>query len=164
LDGAIAALYLDGRLLDVLPLPVLRHKSGRRELDPVLLAGQIRWLQSRIPLAPPPRLAVVEAVGARPGQGVVSMFGFGRTLGAIEGVLAAMSIPVERPTPQRWKKAILDGTKKDKTAAIAYVRRRFPGAELVPKGKRTPHDGMAESLCLAEYGRRLLAGESDGAA
>ena len=40
-------------------------------------------------------LAVVERVGAMPGQGVTSCFSFGKSAGFIEGVLRAYSIPYE---------------------------------------------------------------------
>jgi hypothetical protein len=32
----------------------------------------------------------------------------------------------------------------------------FPGVQLVRKGCRTAHDGMAEAILMAEYGRRTI--------
>ncbi len=99
--------------------------------------------------------AVVEKVGAMPGQGVVSMFSFGRSFGSVLGVLAGLGVPVELVTPQRWKGVVLDGSAKDKDAAIAWCRRVHPGVNLLPSERaRVPHDGIADALCIAEYGRR----------
>lgn len=162
LDGGVAALFLDGRALWAVPMPVLAGK--RRELDAARLFDRLRPICPDLRGVRLVRLAVVERVASRPGQGVAGVFSFGRTVGRIEGVLAALGIPVEQPTPQRWKAEVLAGTAKDKAAAIAYAARRFPGINLVPEGKRVAHDGIAEALALAEFGRRLLSGESEGAA
>ena len=95
-----------------------------------------------------------------PGQGVASMFKFGMGYGALLGVAAGLSIPVELTTPQRWKGKVLHGTAKDKSAAVAYCRRAFPSVQLVLPRCRNPHDGMADALCLLEYGRRELSGRA----
>jgi hypothetical protein len=43
---------------------------------------------------------------ALPGQGVTSMFSFGRSVGQVEGLLAGARIPVSYVTPQSWQKAV----------------------------------------------------------
>jgi len=53
------------------------------------------------------RLVALEKVGARPGQGVSSMFAFGRNLGAWEGIFAGLRIPYVMPTPQQWQKGLV---------------------------------------------------------
>ena len=104
----------------------------------------------------PPLLAVVEKVGAMPGQGVASTFKFGMNAGGIHGVLAAMHVPMRLVTPPAWKREVLAGTKKDKAAAIAFCRQRWPEISLLATERsRKPHDGMADALCLAEYARRM---------
>src|SRR4051794_19274028 len=47
-----------------------------------------------------PSMAVIERVSAMPGQGVVSMFNFGRAYGDVRGVLGALSVPTHYATPQ----------------------------------------------------------------
>lgn len=121
-----------------------------KELD----LGQIRDIVHQTQ----PRLAVVEKVGSMPGQGVASTFKFGKGYGSILGILAALDVPTELVTPQRWKGKVLAGTPKDKNAAIAYCRRVFPTVDLVLPNCRKPHDGMADALCLAEMGRREFIG------
>lgn len=51
-----------------------------------------------------PAGVIIEAVSARPGQGVTSMFNFGKATGTAIGVAAAHKIPMQSPTPQKWKK------------------------------------------------------------
>ena len=101
-------------------------------------------------------IAAVEKVGAMHGQGVTSMFSFGRSLGFIEGVLSGCWISYQLVPPNVWKKSFsLIG--KDKQASIETCKRLFPGISLLPSDKcRKDSDGMAESTLLAEYARRNL--------
>jgi len=100
-------------------------------------------------------LAVIEKVHAMPGQGVTSMFTFGMGYGKVIGLLETLEIPYLNPTPQQWKKRILEGTTKDKDATIAYVKQRYPAISLLPTQRCTkPHDGMADAICLCEYGMK----------
>jgi len=102
-----------------------------------------------------PDIAVVERAAARPKQGVVSMFSFGKRYGILLGVLGALGVRTEIVRPQEWKRVVLAGTAKDKDAAIAYCRRAYPKASLLPTARsRTPHDGMADALSIASYGMR----------
>lgn len=100
-------------------------------------------------------MCCLEKVGARPGQGVVSMFSFGQSVGYIKGVLEAFRIPYQEITPQKWKKEF--GLNSDKAASAEVCRKLFPEVSLLatPKCKK-PHDGMAEALLMAEYARRKL--------
>lgn len=98
-------------------------------------------------------IACIEKVSARPGQGVTSMFHFGEGYGYIRGVLEANFVPYQLVPPQKWKKEFSLGA--DKEDSIKACKRLFPNVSL----RRTPkcskdHDGMAESLLMAEYARR----------
>ena len=99
---------------------------------------------------------VLEHVGARPGQGSVSMFNFGANFGFIRGLLSANRIPYELVRPQKWKKHF--SCTSDKNTSIEVAKRLFPNVDLrrTPKCKG-PHDGICEALLMAEYGRRVLA-------
>lgn len=116
-------------------------------LDPAKLAAW--WTEGRIDT-----IAIVEQSQSMPGQGVAATFSYGAGYGMILGVLAALRIRTELVRPTVWKKLILAGTAKDKEAAIAWCRRSFPDVNLIPEGGRVCHDGMADALCLADYGRR----------
>ena len=146
LSGGLAILH--GGEVTAKPLPI-----AGKDLD---LATLAEWLK-----VSDPGLLVIEKVHSMPGQGVASMFKFGQGYGAILGIASALSIPVELVTPQAWKKVVLAGTAKDKDAAIDYCRRAFPQVSLLPGPRcRKPHDGMADALCLLEYGRRTLTREA----
>lgn len=97
----------------------------------------------------------LEKVGAMPGQGVVSMFNFGQSVGYIKGVLESHRIPYQEITPQKWKREF--GLTSDKAASAEVCRKLFPDIDLqaTPRSKK-PHDGMAEALLMAEYARRKL--------
>ena len=98
----------------------------------------------------------VEKVGAVHGNGIVSMFNFGKNAGFIEGVLEAFNLPYQLIPPATWKREFsLIG--KDKKASIEVCKRLFPDVRLKRTDKcTTDSDGMAESLLIAEWGRRHL--------
>lgn len=101
-------------------------------------------------------VACVEQVHAMPGQGVVSMFNFGHNLGFIEGTLQSLGIRYQLVPPQKWKKEF--SLSSDKKKCIEVCQKLFPDVSLLPSGRsRTPHDGMAEALLLAEYARRKMS-------
>lgn len=103
-----------------------------------------------------PRYAFVERGHAMSKVGARQSFRYGEAYGGILGMLGALGIPVQIVSPQAWKKVILAGTTKDKAAAIAYCRRRWPSVSLIPEGCRVAHDGMADALCIAAYGETVL--------
>jgi crossover junction endodeoxyribonuclease RuvC len=145
LSGAIAILHNTN--ITAYPLPI-----AGKTLDLAALTDIIRDAA--------PQLAVIEKVASMPGQGVASTFKFGQGYGALLGITAALGIPTELVTPQRWKGSVLAGTSKDKDAAIAYCRRTFPNVQLVMPGCRKPHDGVADALCLLQFGIRAFLREA----
>ena len=143
--GAIC--LMDGETVEVKLLPL----AGKElDLDAIThLLGN--WMDID--------LAVFEKVGAMPGQGVTSMFTFGMATGMLHGIVAAFGIPRQIVTSQRWKKIVLAGTAKDKDAAIAHCRRRYPAVSLLPTARsRKANPNLADAICIAEYGSRLLRG------
>lgn len=90
---------------------------------------------------------VVERVNAMPGQGVSSMFKFGRAYGTILGVAAALGIETELVTPVQWKRAYaLPG--KDKEKARELATRLYPKLDGLSRKK---DHGRAEALLLARW-------------
>ena len=138
--GAIA--FITPTTTDAMPMPL----SGK-EIDGTAIAERLRELL--------PDLVVIEKAQAMPGQGVTSMFNYGKGFGLILGVCEALGVPYRLITPQAWKKVVLAGTAKDKHAAINFVRRAYPSVNLTPGRKTKPHDGMADAVCIAEYGARM---------
>jgi Holliday junction resolvasome RuvABC endonuclease subunit len=143
LSGGIAWAAADGTV-SAIPMPIAGKELDLATLKAVIQSAAPSWV-------------VLEKVGSMPGQGVASTFKFGTGWGMAQGLAAGLGLPLELVTPQRWKRVVLHGTAKDKDAAIAFCRRAFPGVELVPPRCRKAHDGMADALCMLEYGRRTLA-------
>ena len=104
---------------------------------------------------PAKAIACVEKVGAFRGQGVTSMFNFGKSAGYIEGVLFALGIPYQLVPPMTWKKVF--SLNSDKQKSIEVCKHLFPDVGLLPTERcRKESDGMAEALLMAEYARRKL--------
>lgn len=98
-------------------------------------------------------ICYLEQVHAMPKQGVSSTFNFGVNYGFIQGVLKAYGIPYELVTPQKWKKEF--SCTSDKNTSIEVCKRLFPNVNLKATERcKKDHDGMAEALLIAEYGRR----------
>ena len=76
------------------------------------------------------------------------MFGFGRSLGVVEGVLAALHIPVTYVAPATWTKAI--GKAQGKDASRHRAMELFPEHQQL--FKRVMDDGRAEASLIAVWG------------
>ena len=103
--------------------------------------------------------AVLEKVMPFKG-GLQGAFNYGRNVGALEAMLAAYRIPFKHVAPITWQKVMFEGLSKNrvpnpKDRALLAARRIFPHANLLATERsKKPHDGMVDSLLLAEYGRR----------
>lgn len=144
-SGAIAVVAPTGDLIDVFDMPILHDGSkGRSAVNAPLLASIIGETGATT--------AFVEFVGARPGEGAVGAFSFGRCRGVIEGVAAGLGIPVAFITPPSWKRAVGIPPGKDgaKDAARSEAIRRWPS--LASKFARVKDDGRAEAALIALAG------------
>lgn len=96
-----------------------------------------------------PDFAIVELVGARPGQGVSSMFNFGCSFGTAIGAVTSNTVPLHFVSPAKWKKHFgLIGA--DKEASRALALRLWPArTELFARKKDS---GRAEAALIARYG------------
>lgn len=93
---------------------------------------------------------IVEAVSARPGQGVSSMFTFGTAYGGALALAERFNCPWHLVSPREWKKAM--GLSSDKGESLEMARGLWPEAPLA----RQKDNGRAEALLLAEFWRRRL--------
>ena len=143
LNGAIAFLDTEKGHLSVVDMPVLeliRNGKAKREVS-------AHGLSSVFTLAENVSHAVLERVGAMPGQGVTSVFSFGRSVGLVEGVLAARGITASIVTPQAWQKAA--GVRGGKDGSRQRAMELFPNyAGLFARKK---DDGRADAACMAWY-------------
>jgi crossover junction endodeoxyribonuclease RuvC len=143
--GAVAELHTVSGMLNVHDMPTVPGQKGKTELNYHALydlidageAGATVWL---------------EKVGARPGQGVSSMFRFGQQLGALEMACAGHGHQLRWVTPASWKKHF--GLSADKGAARSVAMQRFPAqAQLFARVK---DDGRAEAALIALYGKEMM--------
>jgi len=147
LHGGIAALDTSGAIVGLWLMPVAGgevHAAG--------IADLLRSLRCRDSHQDIGQVCL-EKVAAMPKQGVSSTFRFGTGWGMVRGVCAALALPVMLVPPTVWKKRVLLGLSHDKAGAVQFCASRWPTADLVLPGCRVPHDGLADALCLAEYGR-----------
>lgn len=98
-------------------------------------------------------MVVIEQVGARPTQGTVSMFNFGRTLGFAHAIAASSRAPIHFVTSAVWK-GKLGLLKADKSASREKARTLLPS--LAPELTRVKDDGVAEAALLAYYGGKFI--------
>ena len=144
INGAIA-IFRDGVLHRLIDMPTLEIDSGKTKKRHISAAGLATILNVFISDAD--CHVVTERVTARPGQGVTSMFNFGRSAGIIEGVVAALLIPNTYVTPQAWTKAV--GRAAGKDASRMRAMELFPSqADLF---KRAKDDGRADAALIAYW-------------
>ena len=150
---AIIATSPDGlSRIEFADTPAELEKHGRKEklsYRPIEMANILRRYSSSVMTVH----AWIEQVGAMPGQGVTSMFGFGKGFGIWIGILSAFKIPHTFVTPQKWKKEMMSGM-ADKDAARARLQQLYPSAAEELKLKK--HIGRADAGLIAEYGRRSM--------
>ena len=123
-------------------------------MEVVRMPGDAHALSDALGGLPLATHAVVEKVSAGGvsnaqgrSMGASSAFTFGMGFGTIQGVLAALEIPYELVTPQKWTAAM--GEKgKDKASHWAHAKRLHPSAKV--------HKYAADAVLIAEYGRRFL--------
>jgi len=149
-SGAIARLTAMGdlQIWDMPTRTVVRNGKEKRELDVTRLATILEEAGASE--------ACVEQVGARPGQGVTSMFAFGRAVGQVEGALAACALPIHYVTPQVWRRRLAVPAGKSGS--------RLRASELMPayatEWRRAKDDGRAEAALIAMYALLNLGGHA----
>lgn len=152
-SGAVAALY-HGSLLSVDDTPTLWARFGRsrrRVYDVAAMRVMLeRHMHDKAVLS-----VFIERQQAMPRQGVTSMFSTGYGYGLWMGLLSGLGIQHTVVGPRRWQAAMLAGRGDSKTRALIAASQLFPKI-VIPKGRH----GRADALLLAEFGRRLICGET----
>lgn len=145
-SGALVVLNTANDKLTVYDMPTVEIKRGTRmvkQVSPqmivdILLPHQISYV-------------FCERVGAMPGQGVSSMFAFGRAAGVVEGVMAGLALPFTLITPQEWQKAMRVVGGKDGSRQRAAQLWPAQAGEFA----RKKDDGRADAALIAAYGAML---------
>lgn len=150
-SGALAWLNPDGTLAAVADMP---------SVDGTISGALLTQLLDQ---HPPVSEAWIEQVAAMPGQGVSSTFKFGRSYGAITGVLEARLTPIHYVTPNTWKRAAGLTTPKGTTVAQRKAVSRRRALDLWPdhadQFARAKDSDRAEAALIARHGWLIGKGE-----
>jgi crossover junction endodeoxyribonuclease RuvC len=146
LSGAVAVINGTDSLIviDMPTMTVERNGKSKRQVSASELAAILSNYNSN------DCHVYVEKVSAMAGQGVTSVFSFGRSFGMIEGILAAFKLPVTYVAPATWVKAVGRGQGKD--ASRARAMEIFPNNQ--SDFKRVKDDGRADAALIAYWGSR----------
>jgi crossover junction endodeoxyribonuclease RuvC len=145
LSGAIAIISPENlKIFDMPTMTVERNGKAKRQVSAAELAEMLYLYSGR------DCHVYCERVSAMAGQGVTSVFSFGRSFGMIEGILAAFKMPVTFVPPATWVKAVGRGQGKD--ASRARAMELFPSDQ--DQFKRVKDDGRADAALIAYWGSR----------
>jgi len=145
LSGAIAIISPESlKIFDMPTMTLERNGKSKRQVSASELAEMLYLYSGR------DCHVYVEKVSAMAGQGVTSVFSFGRSFGMIEGILAAFKMPVTFVPPATWVKAIGRGQGKD--ASRARAMELFPSDQ--DQFKRVKDDGRADAALIAYWGTK----------
>ena len=143
--GAIAIVDTVDRSLSIIDMPTIKVKRGPRnvnQVDATLLAEALHGRVDGV------AHAYIEKTWAMTGQGVSSSFAFGRAGGVLEGVLAALGVPITLVPPATWTKSMRRFAGKDAS--------RERAVELFPEHarmfSRKKDDGRADAALIAMWG------------
>jgi crossover junction endodeoxyribonuclease RuvC len=159
LKGGIGVIQTDGPYA-VYDIPTIKVEKSNKKIKTMIDIEAFRDIMEYIldnPICDDREnvSAWVELVSAMPAQGVTSMFSMGRGLGNIEMLLTCFQVDINWVSPQKWKKEVVFGAGSDKLISVQKAKELFPKCEFETKRGRAL-DGRAESLLIAEYGRRQI--------
>jgi len=146
--GAIAIIDADSKeLVDLMDMPLFQTQTKARRsgemnhVDAHTLAMKLDYYAKWV------SIAVVEAPGAMPNQGLSSTFRFGYACGVITGVLAGLYLPAIPVPPGTWKIAM--GLTSLKQASFEKANDIYPQHKRLWQLRK--HHDRAESVLLALY-------------
>ena len=129
--------------------------NGKRRIDIYALGRLVREWDAQHGIGH----AIVENVGAMPGQSPNGMFAFVFSAGALQMAVASAGIPMTLVVPQVWKKTYgIPGGRENKDFARQKASMIFPA--FAHLWERKKDDGRAEAALLAHYGSWRTMGAS----
>ena len=157
LSGAVALVSGDRRspdLVGVWDMPTLNLASNGKVKNQLDHAALNELLHRIAILNGYVDHAVLERVGAMPGQGVTSMFNFGMVYGAIQQALAGNGLPYSFVSPRKWQSGVGLPIEGGKDASLALAKRLWPAARDEGGGlafRLKKHDGRADAALMAYW-------------
>jgi Holliday junction resolvasome RuvABC endonuclease subunit len=141
LEGGLAVYAPDTNDVSAIRVPVIGEGS-KRYVD---VNAMWAWLQMQRPTE-----AILERVGAMPGQGLSSTFRFGDANGSLRATVMLFGIPLFKAEPRVWKKAL--GLTKDGELSRQRAIEMFPQRASLFAFKKDHN--LAEAALLAWYRAR----------
>lgn len=137
LNGALVCFDVNDGVLDIHDMPIMEVR-GKKSVSPQLIANILKDNHGPV---------CIERVGAMPGQGVSSMFNFGKSYGVLLGVAAGLDMPITTVPPTTWQRALKVPPGKDGS--------RDRACQLLPAYaqyfSRKKDDGRADAALIAYY-------------
>jgi len=109
---------------------------------------------------------VFEKLGVIFGTSKATAFSMGYQAGAVEMACIALKLPYTLIPPKQWQKEMFQGipeitkpgksSRDTKAMALVAVNRLFPDHHLSFGKASKPHDGLVDSILLAEYCKRKI--------
>ncbi|OUJ16502.1 hypothetical protein [Acetobacter sp. DsW_063] len=141
--GAIAIMRADGSLVTVADMPAIEQLVGKTKRTRISPAGVATLLEGCGVTH-----VFMEHVQAVPGNGSLGSFVLGNASGVVEGIVAALKIPMTLVRPTKWKKAMC--LTADKGTSRARAMMLWPSEAC--RFARVKDDGRAEACLIAQYG------------
>lgn len=146
LHGALAFYDSESSFLVIHDMPLVERPGKKPVLDLSVLAVTIDSYARET------CLAVVEAPGARPNQGLSSTYRFGESVGQLSGIVVGCFIPLRFVVPAVWKN--LMGLSRDKDLSRTRASEAFPDHAHLFRRKKDAD--RAEAALLALFGAERL--------
>ena len=145
-SGAISVLE-NKKIIEIFDMPtMIDGKKSKRQVNGSQVTNIIKEQLNNN--KEKETIVVVEHVNAMPGQGVTSMFNFGQSFGVINGICAALSLPIYFVRPAKWKK-YFNLIKTNKDASRTKVIQTYP--EISSKLSRKKDSNKADAVLIARY-------------
>lgn len=151
LDGGMCLIDEEG-VIDSCVMPTLRDPKGKRVFDPFAIK---QWVKERNGLGSESiKCCGIEKPIPMPSlpSNVLLSLGYGN--GILVGIMTALDIPFLLINAKEWQKNVLrhitSGTTKQRS--IQYAQQTQPKYDWRENDRcRIPHDGLADSYCIATY-------------
>ena len=146
ISGSIC-FFEDGKILDVLEMPTMTDgKKNKKQVNGAQIYNEIsikiRGIEKQN------LRVIIEQVSAMPGQGVTSMFNFGRSYGILKGICSAMQLPMYFVRPAKWKKYFsLINSEKDASRTKAIEMFPYFSSQLSKK----KDSNKADAILIASF-------------
>ncbi len=148
-QGAVASL----EPAQVWDTPTLIVGNGKKQKTEFSVPEMWRTLHRAIENADEV-IVIIEEVGPRPMEGVVSVARFAEGYGIWRGLIVALKLRYYRIPPSVWKRDVFKERGMEKDASVAKAEQLWPTIQFRTERGRLL-DGRAEALLMADYGKRM---------